>query len=85
MCTVLADPGAEDMEGKPGCKRGTSDSGFGSTFEDCGCLPPAKQPKVAERGVVSVVPPAASKLQENEEDVIRHEIKEGKLSLPTWG
>lgn len=76
----MSDPGTDAMEGKP-AKRGTSDSGFGSTFEDCGCPPHTKQPAGVERRPVNLIAQAASKLQEDDVEIIRHEIREGRLSL----
>lgn len=81
--TVQSDLGTYAMEGKPG-KRGTSDSGFGSTLEECAHPPPTKQCAPAKRGPPSVVAPAASAVQKDDEEVIRHEIREGRLCLLTW-
>lgn len=75
----MSDAGTDAMEGKP-AKRGTGDSGFDSTYEDCGC-PPAKQPKGAEMEPVSLIAQAATKLQDDEEETIRHEIREGRVRL----
>lgn len=76
----MSDPDTDAMEGKP-AKRGTSDSGFDSTFEDCGCPPPTKQAKGAEMEPVSLIAQAASVLQEDKEETIRHEIREGRVSV----
>ena len=77
---LMFDPGTDAMEGKP-AKRGTSDSGFDSTFEDCGCPPPAKQAKNTEMEPVSMIAQEASVLQEEDEETIRQEIREGRLSV----